>query len=50
MDKDIFKIPLLDEAGMPLKRDTWLMGYESSFKLKQVQAFVEIIKEFINES
>jgi DNA-binding transcriptional LysR family regulator len=50
MDKDIFKIPLLDEAGMPLKRDTWLMGYQSSFKLKQVQAFVEIIKEFINES
>ncbi len=50
MDKDIFKIPLLDEAGMPLKRDTWLLGYESSFKLKQVQAFVEIIKEFINES
>ncbi|MGS2776668.1 LysR family transcriptional regulator [Robertmurraya sp. GLU-23] len=50
MDNDIFKIPLLDEAGMPLKRDTWLMGYESSFKLKQVQAFVEIIKEFINES
>jgi DNA-binding transcriptional LysR family regulator len=50
MDKDIFKIPLLDEAGMPLKRDTWLMGYESSFQLKQVQAFVEIIKEFINES
>lgn len=50
MDKDIFKIRLLDEAGMPLKRDTWLMGYESSFKLKQVQAFVEIIKEFINES
>ncbi|MCM3600368.1 LysR family transcriptional regulator [Robertmurraya korlensis] len=50
MDNDIFKIPLLDEAGMPLRRDTWLMGYESSFKLKQVQAFVEIIKEFINES
>lgn len=50
MDNDIFKIPLLDEARMPLKRDTWLMGYESSFKLKQVQAFVEIIKEFINES
>jgi DNA-binding transcriptional LysR family regulator len=50
MDNDIFKIPLLDEAGMPLKRDTWLLGYESSFKLKQVQAFVEIIKEFINES
>lgn len=50
MDNDIFKIPLHDEAGMPLKRDTWLLGYESSFKLKQVQAFVEIIREFINES
>jgi len=50
VDEDIFKIPLLDDLGNPLKRDTWMLGYESSFKLKQVQAFVEIIKEFIEES
>ncbi len=49
-EKDIFKIPLLDENGEPLKRDTWLIGYESAFKLKQVQAFVELIQEHLLES
>nr|WP_281064434.1 LysR family transcriptional regulator [Cytobacillus eiseniae] len=48
-EKDIFKIPLLDEHNLPLKRDTWLLGYESAFQLKQVQAFVELIKEHIDE-
>ncbi|TKC18491.1 LysR family transcriptional regulator [Robertmurraya kyonggiensis] len=48
-EKDIFKIPLLDENGDPLKRDTWLLGYESAFKLKQVQAFVSLIQEHIEE-
>lgn len=48
-EKDIFKIPLLDENNLPLKRDTWLLGYESSFRLKQVQAFVELLKEHIKE-
>jgi DNA-binding transcriptional LysR family regulator len=48
-EKDIFKIPLLDENNLPLKRDTWLLGYESAFQLKQVQAFVELIKEHISE-
>lgn len=45
-EKDIYKIPLLDEKDEPLKRDTWLLGYESSFQLRQVQAFAELIKEF----
>jgi DNA-binding transcriptional LysR family regulator len=49
-DKDLFKIPLFDEKKEPLKRDTWLLGYESSFQLKQVQAFRELIKEYIEES
>ncbi|NHM29610.1 LysR family transcriptional regulator [Neobacillus terrae] len=49
-EKDIFKIPLHDEHGLPLKRDTWLLGYESSFQLKQVQAFVEVVKEHIEET
>lgn len=49
-EQDIFKIPLLNESGEPLKRDTWLLGYESAFQLKQVQAFVEVMKEYITES
>ncbi|MBM4764345.1 LysR family transcriptional regulator [Bacillus sp. B15-48] len=49
-DGDIFKIPLLDEQGKALKRETWLIGYESAFQLKQVQAFIEIMKEHIEES
>lgn len=48
-EKEIYKIPLLDEHGTPLKRDTWLLGYESSFQLKQVQAFVDLIKEHRGE-
>ncbi|MCM3178442.1 LysR family transcriptional regulator [Cytobacillus horneckiae] len=49
LEKNIFKIPLLDEDNLPIKRDTWLLGYESAFQLKQVQAFVELIKEHIEE-
>ncbi|WP_040204717.1 LysR family transcriptional regulator [Neobacillus jeddahensis] len=47
---DIFKIPLIGENNQPLKRDTWLLGYESAFQLKQVQAFVDLIKDHIAES
>ncbi|MDE3838348.1 LysR family transcriptional regulator [Bacillus methanolicus] len=49
-EKNIFKIPLLDEHNEPIKRDTWLLGYESAFQLKQVQAFVDLIMEHIKES
>jgi DNA-binding transcriptional LysR family regulator len=49
-EQDIFKVPLLDENGEHLSRDTWLLGYESVFELKQVKAFVEIIQEFILKS
>jgi DNA-binding transcriptional LysR family regulator len=49
-EENIFKIPLLDEDGKPIKRDTWLIGYESAFELKQVQAFIEIIKEHLENS
>ncbi|MDP4086215.1 MAG: LysR family transcriptional regulator [Bacillota bacterium] len=48
-EKDIYKIPLLDGKKEPLKRDTWLLGYESAFQLKQVQAFSELIQEYIAE-
>ncbi len=49
-EREIYKIPLVNENGEPLKRDTWLLGYESAFQLKQVQALVEVIKEYISES
>ncbi|MFC0270725.1 LysR family transcriptional regulator [Metabacillus herbersteinensis] len=48
--RDIFKIPLLEENGKPVGRDTWLLGFESSFQLKQVQAFVEVVKEYVRKS
>ena len=39
-DEDVNKIPLLNsEEEFELTRDTWLIGYESSFELKQVDAF-----------
>jgi DNA-binding transcriptional LysR family regulator len=49
-EKDIFKVSLHDENNEPLKRDTWLLGYEASFQLKQVQAFVEVVQEHIAEN
>ena len=48
-DKNLFKVLLYDENNQPLKRDTWLLGYESAFRLKQVKAFVELVNEHINE-
>jgi DNA-binding transcriptional LysR family regulator len=49
-EKEIFKVPLIDEHGGFLKRDTWLLGYEAAFHLKQVQAFVELVNEFTEQS
>jgi DNA-binding transcriptional LysR family regulator len=48
-ESNIFKIPLLDEQNREIKRETWLLGYESSFRLNQVQAFVDLVKEFVAE-
>ncbi|MFS0861305.1 LysR family transcriptional regulator [Fredinandcohnia sp. 179-A 10B2 NHS] len=47
-ETNIYKIPLLNENNEPMKRDTWLVGYESAFELKQVQAFVSLIKDNID--
>lgn len=47
-EEDIFKIPLIDENNVPVRRDTWLLGYESAFKLKQVQAFVEVVQQYMD--
>lgn len=42
----INKIALTNQAEeFELTRDTWLIAYESAFKLRQVEAFVEIVKE-----
>lgn len=46
-EKDVHKIPLLDDHGLPIKRDTWLLGYSSAFELRQVQAFVDIVHEYL---
>lgn len=48
-DTDVYKIPLRDENDKPLVRDTWLLGYEASFKLRQVQAFLELVREETGE-
>ncbi|WP_050614619.1 LysR family transcriptional regulator [Bacillus testis] len=49
-DSNIYKIPLYDDHHDHLERDTWLLGYEKSFELQQVQAFVEVVQEYIEES
>ncbi|MBO0585949.1 LysR family transcriptional regulator [Sporosarcina sp. E16_8] len=44
-DEDVNKMPLLNnEEEFELTRDTWLIGYESSFALKQVDAFTQIVQ------
>ncbi|QFT88685.1 HTH-type transcriptional regulator CysL [Bacillus sp. THAF10] len=42
----IKKIPLEEDDLSNLHRDTWLIGYESSFRLKQVEAFMEIVSAY----
>lgn len=40
------KIALTNQAEeFELTRDTWLIGYESAFDLRQVEAFVQVVKE-----
>lgn len=40
------KIPLTNQAEeFELTRDTWLIGYDSAFKLRQVEAFVDVVQE-----
>ncbi|MBK3495372.1 LysR family transcriptional regulator [Viridibacillus sp. YIM B01967] len=44
--EDVNTIPLTNnEKEFELTRDTWLIGYESSFELRQVAAFVELVKK-----
>lgn len=44
-DEHIYKIPLVDKYGEQLKRDTWLLMHEDIEKLKQVQAFINLVKD-----
>ncbi len=42
----VHTMPLTNsEEELELTRDTWLIGYESSFQLRQVEAFVDIVKK-----
>ncbi|MGG0666402.1 LysR family transcriptional regulator [Viridibacillus arvi] len=44
--EDVNTIPLTNnEEEFELTRDTWLIGYESSFELRQVAAFVDLVKK-----
>jgi DNA-binding transcriptional LysR family regulator len=44
--EDVHTMPLTtSEHELELTRDTWLIGYESSFQLRQVEAFVDIVKK-----
>lgn len=44
-EEQVNKIPLTNNANeCELTRDTWLIGYEKSFELRQVEAFVEVVQ------
>lgn len=43
-EEDVHMIPLVNqEEEFELTRDTWLIGYESAFELKQVEAFAQVV-------
>ena len=44
-EENVNKIPLINnDKELGLTRDTWLIGYESAFELRQVQAFSEVVQ------
>lgn len=44
-DKDnVYQIPLTDKNGEEMKRDTWLLAHEDVLDLKQVKAFINLLK------
>lgn len=49
INDELHKIPLLNENNEQIGRDTWLLGYSTAFELRQVTAFVEVVKEFLRE-
>ena len=43
--EEVNKIPITNtDKDLGLTRDTWLIGYESAFELRQVEAFVEVVQ------
>ncbi|QCR31634.1 LysR family transcriptional regulator [Lysinibacillus sp. SGAir0095] len=45
-EEDVNKIPLTqNEKDTGLTRDTWLIGYDSSFELRQVAAFMDVVTQ-----
>ena len=45
-EEKVNKIPLTNsDKDHGLTRDTWLIGYESSFELRQVEAFVKVVQD-----
>ncbi|OMP66222.1 LysR family transcriptional regulator [Domibacillus epiphyticus] len=49
-ENDLYMTPILDRDGEPISRDTWLLGYDAAFELRQVQAFVETVDRFMEYS
>lgn len=44
-DNGIYRVPLIDAAGMRLERETWLLTSEEALELRQVKAFVQLVQE-----
>ena len=45
-EEKVNKIPLnKTERDIGLTRDTWLIGYDNAFELRQVAAFIDVVKE-----
>lgn len=45
-EEHVNKIPLTNtDKDHGLTRDTWLIGYDSSFELRQVEAFVKVVSD-----
>ncbi|WP_227395674.1 LysR family transcriptional regulator [Jeotgalibacillus aurantiacus] len=42
-EEDVYTTALNMEDETALKRDTWLLGYQSAFELPQVEAFIESV-------
>lgn len=44
--ENVNKIPLITgEKDLGLTRDTWLIGYDNAFELRQVKAFVDVVRD-----
>lgn len=44
--ENVNKVPLITgEKDLGLTRDTWLIGYDNVFELRQVKAFVDVVRD-----